>query len=113
MGLNEIIKIGDRLKELRKNQNLTQSQLAEKIGIPRTTYANYENNSREPSKEILEKIADILNVSINTLIYGDYTNEPGITIALHNTNGIDDELPDEAKKEIENFIEYVRQKYKK
>ncbi len=113
MGLNEIIKIGDRIKDLRKKLGLTQKDMSKMLNIPYSTYSNYENNNREPSKELLEKIANVLNVSINTLIYGDCTNEPGITIALHNDNGIDDELPDEAKKEIENFIEYVRQKYKK
>ena len=113
MGLNEIIKIGDRLKSLRKKENLTQSQFAEKIGLPRTTYANYENNSREPSKEILEKIATVLNITVEFLIYGDLTEKPDVTIALHNDDGIDSELPEEAKKEIANFIEYVKNKYKK
>ena len=44
MGINEIIKIGDRLKTLRLSKGLTQAQVAEKIGIPRTTYANYESD---------------------------------------------------------------------
>lgn len=68
MGLNEIIKIGDRLKNLRLSRGLTQAQLADNIGIPRTTYANYETNKREPKIEILEKIANYLNVTIDDIL---------------------------------------------
>lgn len=113
MGLNEIIKIGDRIKNLRKKEGLTQKDMAQILKIPYSTYSNYENNNREPNKELLEKIADVLHVSIDFLIYGDLKETSGVTIALHNDDGIDSELPEEAKKEIENFIEYVKNKYKK
>lgn len=68
MGLNEIIKIGDRIKSYRKKLKITQEQMAEKIGLPRSTYAHYENNTREPSSDILIKIADILDCKLYDLI---------------------------------------------
>lgn len=69
MGLNELIKIGDRIKSYRKNLKLTQAEMADKLNLPRSTYAHYENNTREPKGEILKNIADILGVSEFDLIY--------------------------------------------
>lgn len=58
---------GERLKELREDFNLTQDQLAEKIGINRSTISAYENNAISPTLEILVKLADTFNVSIDYL----------------------------------------------
>ncbi|MFL0194192.1 helix-turn-helix domain-containing protein [Clostridium sp. WILCCON 0269] len=69
MGLNELIKIGDRIKIYRKKLNITQAEMAEKLGIPRSTYANYESNTREPNNTILQKIATVLGVSEFDLLY--------------------------------------------
>ncbi|WP_099329393.1 helix-turn-helix domain-containing protein [Clostridium paraputrificum] len=68
MGVNEFIKIGDKIKEIRKLRGLTQRDVAKKLNIPYSTYSNYENNNREPNKEILIKIAEILNVDIFELM---------------------------------------------
>lgn len=75
MGLNEIIKIGDNIKKYRKQLNLTQSQMANKLNIPRSTYANYENNTREPSNDMLEEIAKVFEIAINDLIGIKETND--------------------------------------
>lgn len=56
-----------RLKELRKARNMTQPQLAELLGIAKSTISMYENNRREPDLEMLEAIADIFNVDLNSL----------------------------------------------
>jgi len=69
MGLNELIKIGDRIKTYRKKLNITQAEMAQKLGIPRSTYANYESNTREPNNAILQKIATVLGVSKFDLLY--------------------------------------------
>lgn len=69
MGLNEIIKIGDRIRKYRiKTLGITQAQMAEKLNIPRSTYANYENNTREPNLDTLNKIANIFDISVNELL---------------------------------------------
>lgn len=68
MGLNEIIKIGDKIKAYRKENNLTQAEMAQKLEIPRSTYAHYENNTREPSMETLKKITEIFDISLETLV---------------------------------------------
>jgi repressor LexA len=64
----------ERLKDLRKTRKMTQSQLAETLGIAKSTVSMYENNRREPDLEMLEAIADIFNVDLNSLVSKkDYT----------------------------------------
>lgn len=58
----------ERLKSLRLSHNMTQKQLAEALGISKSTISMYENGNREPDFETLEAIADILNVDMDQLI---------------------------------------------
>ena len=112
---------GERLRQLRLNKELTQEELANKFGLHKTRISQYELNKRQADDELKKKFAEYFNVSVDYLIgksdikesAEELLKDPRTTIALHNDNGIDDELPEEAKKEIENFIEYVKNKYKK
>lgn len=56
------------LKELRMQADMTQEELASKLGIAKSTVSMYENGNREPNFEQLEAIADIFNVDMNRLI---------------------------------------------
>lgn len=86
MGINEIIKIGDNIKFYRQVKFMTQSYVAEKLDIPRSTYANYENNTREPDKEILTKVAIFLDISITELLEGPNSLNYEILELLKNKN---------------------------
>ncbi len=55
------------LIELRKLNHLTQRQMAERLGIAQPSYIRYENGKAEPTLENLVKIADIFDVSIDSL----------------------------------------------
>lgn len=55
------------LKNLRKNSGLTQGEVAEKIGVDRTTYVKYENGDSEPNRAILMSLANLFHVSIDYL----------------------------------------------
>ena len=57
-------KISKKIKVLRKTRGLTQEQLAEKLGCQRATISNYEIGRRFPHIKELEKIADVLGVSL-------------------------------------------------
>ncbi|MCF8002418.1 MAG: helix-turn-helix domain-containing protein [Halanaerobiales bacterium] len=57
-----------RLKYLRKESDLYQKELAEKIGVSRTTITQYENGAREPNYEILKKLANFFEVSTDYLL---------------------------------------------
>jgi transcriptional regulator with XRE-family HTH domain len=60
--------LANRLRELRKEKGLTQNQVAIYCDITEKTYQNYELMTREPKLEILVKIADLLDVSIDYLV---------------------------------------------
>lgn len=68
MSKKEKTQIGDIIKSLRKEKGFTQETFASEINIPRTTYANYEANKREPSIEMLKRIAKALEVPLDILI---------------------------------------------
>ncbi|SHH48780.1 helix-turn-helix domain-containing protein [Clostridium intestinale] len=113
-----------RLKELRSEKDILQKDVAKYLNITTSAYGFYEQGKRVPDIEIINKLADFFNVSTDYLLGKSDIKEPAekilernkeneYTIALHNNNGYDEELPEEARKEIDNFIEYVRQKYGK
>lgn len=56
------------LRQLRKEKNLTQEEMAIQSGVARTTYAMYEQNNRQPDYETLQRIADFFDVSIDYLL---------------------------------------------
>lgn len=64
---------GKRLKERREQLHITQSQLAEKLGITKGAVGNYENGVSSPKEEILLKIFDTLEVEPNYLFQDSFT----------------------------------------
>lgn len=57
-----------RFKELREANELTQSGIADKLGLTRSRIGMYETGKREPDYETLELIADFFNVDIDFLL---------------------------------------------
>ena len=57
-----------RLLEQRKLNNMTQTQVANFLGISQPSYIRYENGGSEPSFENLVKIADLFDVTIDYLL---------------------------------------------
>lgn len=60
--------IGDRIKQIRKEHNLTQNQFASLFGLYDSTISQYENGKREPEYDTIIKIANQFNVSIDWLL---------------------------------------------
>ncbi|MFC0228902.1 helix-turn-helix domain-containing protein [Serratia aquatilis] len=65
-----------RILQLRKQHGLTQSQMAEKIGIHLTQVRRYESEEANPSLDILKRIAMVFSVSTDWLIFEDKEREP-------------------------------------
>lgn len=64
-----------RIKEIRKQKKLSQIETAKQLNIPLTTYNGYENNKSEPKTDVLIKIADFFNVSLDYLLDRQYQNK--------------------------------------
>ncbi len=64
------------LKELRKEKNLTQSEIAKALNISRQVYANYENEINQPDCKMLIQLANFFEVSVDELLgREDFTPE--------------------------------------
>lgn len=63
--------IGQKLYKLRKANNFTQEQVAEFLGINRSTYSNYELGEREMPFELLERVADLFGCDLTVLMEED------------------------------------------
>lgn len=59
--------INKKLKEIRKEQNISQQELSEKIFVNQNTISQYESGKRTINSEMLEKIADTLGYNISFL----------------------------------------------
>lgn len=57
-----------RLRELRLNKNLSQAELAKKLGVSKSRISMYELGEREPDFYTLELIADFFNVDMDYLL---------------------------------------------
>lgn len=66
--------IGDRIKQLRLDAKMTQPELAKKLDVTRSAVAAYENNTRQPSFQILIRLAHVFNVSTDYLLLGNDNN---------------------------------------
>ena len=87
------IRIGKFISECRKEINLTQMQLAEKLGITDKAISKWERGIALPDTSIMLELCDILNISVNDLLCGE-------VVTMDNYN-----------KEMENkLIEMLRQK---
>ena len=58
-----------RIKALRENMDLTQSQYAEVLGVSRSTVKGWETGANKPEADMLEKMADLHHVTID-FIFG-------------------------------------------
>lgn len=109
------------LRELRKKKKLTQKELGEKINVSECTISQYENRMRQPNLDTLRDIADVLGVSVDSLLGRDKTsNTSTITPKAINTikipiygkipAGTPLEMVDESY--IEDYVELDTQVYR-
>lgn len=91
----------ERIKLLRKQKKLTQSELAEKINASRMAIANYETDRNTPSFAMLSLIADALDTTVEYL-----QGETDSALKTPDVDDIGDEQPlTEAQKQVAYFID--------
>jgi|JYMV01.1.fsa_nt_gi transcriptional regulator with XRE-family HTH domain len=99
---------GDRLKKLRRQKNLSQQEVADKIGMHFTNISRYERGLARPNSETLKKLAEILSVSSGYLIEG--TLEDGVQAHFEDRELLlqfqqVQELPDEDKATVKKLLD--------
>lgn len=88
------IKIGKFIAECRKNANLTQMQLAEKMGITDKAISKWERGIAMPDSSIMLELCDVLKINVNELLSGEKIN-------MENNNQKNEQLLLDMAKEVE------------
>ena len=87
-------KFNENLREAREKKKMSQKDVADIIGVAKSTYSLYESGNREPNVQTIKKISDALDVSADELL--GLNIEPD-TIAAH--------------KDGENFTKITKRTY--
>ena len=96
----------ENLKLAREKKNMTQKEVADGIGVAKSTYSLYESGNREPNVQTIKKISDVLNVSADELLG---LNSENTTIAAHfDVN----EYTAEELEDIRAYAEFVKNRRK-
>ena len=91
-------KTGEFLKQLRKEKNLTQEQLAEKLFVSGRTVSRWETGSNMPDLSVLVELADYYDVDIREIIDGERKSE---------------NMDNETKETLKKVAEYTEEEKKK
>lgn len=75
--------VGKNIKRFREGKGLTQDDMAARLSVTRQAVSNWETEKAQPDIDTLQKIAQILEVSVEELIYG--TKREATTIVNNNT----------------------------
>ncbi|MCI8546518.1 MAG: helix-turn-helix transcriptional regulator [Clostridia bacterium] len=103
----------NRIKSLREEFGYTQQELANKLDGAKSTIAMYENETRKPSLDILVKLSEIFNCSIDYILCkSNVRNSVEIQIDTDKINiGLSandyENITDNQKKQIEEFAKFV------
>ena len=97
-------KIGLFLKELRKENGITQEEFAENLNVSSRTVSRWETGSNMPDISLLIEIADFFDVSIPEIINGERKSE----IMNEEIKEVADKLSDYANAEKETIIKNIR-----
>ena len=95
----EQMNFSERLKQLRTNKKLTQRELAKLLNLSNGSIAMYETGKRKPDFNILEKIADFFNVSVDYLLGRKTPGRPKDDMSDRVSK-----LPEKRKEMIETMI---------
>lgn len=111
------MEFSERLKELRKQAHLTQVELASKLGIVQSSYADWERGKKKPTQDNLVKIAQILNVSVDYLLGNSEEKADELDnielLFRMNSKGLTDEEKDIFRKELIDFMEERKKAFDK
>lgn len=106
--------LGKRIRALRKEDGQTQQQLADALGVGKSTISMYENGQREPDYETLEGLADHFNVPIGSFFPGGHAPDAptfdDFTYAMHREAR---DLPPEKKEMLLSMARFMRQELEK
>jgi transcriptional regulator with XRE-family HTH domain len=107
--------LGTRIQSVRKDNSLTQQELAKRINISHPQLVRYETKGVQPPADVLKRLADVFDVSIDYLVNGDKSDK--VEQTLKDAELIKqfkqlDLLPEDEKKSILKVISALIRDYK-
>lgn len=99
-------RFGERLKELRKERDLTQTQLAEAVQLSQSAIYHYEKGNRRIPMSVLEKFATFFEIGISELIELEIDNTADVNGEPNYIREI--KAYDLTTDEIDDIMKYVR-----
>ena len=108
----------NKISILREKKGITMREAARQLGMPYTTYVNYEKGLREMNSEVLIQMANFFGVTIDYLIGnsinektpaedGERVTEDDIKFALFGGSG---DITDDMYNEVKQFAEFVKRR---
>ena len=97
----------ENLRAARERKNMTQKDVADNIGVAKSTYSLYESGNREPNVQTIKKLADLLNVSADDLLG---LNQEPTTIAAHFDG---DDFTEDELEDIRAYADFVKNRRNK
>lgn len=102
----------NNLRYLRTQRNLTQTELADKVGKQKTTISNYEQGYRHPSNDDLRRIANYFHISTERLLNEDLTAVSNLDVETwaEYIKGelIRMQITEDEFNQIEHYIQFVK-----
>ncbi|MED1565773.1 helix-turn-helix transcriptional regulator [Bacillus paramycoides] len=112
--------IGEKIKDLRKNNKITQEQLGNAIGVSKMAISYFEKGKKSPGRESLEKIADYFDVTTDYLLGRSEDPELNeeenkiVTEEGKNILALIESLPEDERKkaweQLEMYVTYMQNK---
>jgi putative transcriptional regulator len=80
------MKIGNKLETLRTNCGFQREDVATTLGVAQSTLSHWERDKREPSFEMLDKLAELYNTTVSEIFVKDYSEQTESIIIKESTN---------------------------
>jgi transcriptional regulator with XRE-family HTH domain len=102
---------GSKLKQIRKEYNLTQEEMSEKLIIEQSTYSRYETDKKFPTMDFVKRVVDTFNISLEWLMQTDSktvifeqgsTNHIGV-VQADNYYAVPKDLIENLMQQFQNF----------
>ena len=95
---------GDKIKKLRENENLTLREVSEQLDIDISMLGKIEKNSLRPTKQLIEKFADLFKVNAEDLTIAFLSDSVAYQVMD------DEDLADKVLKVAERKVRYLKSK---
>ncbi|ESR10140.1 XRE family transcriptional regulator [Streptococcus iniae] len=92
--MKKLTNFGENLKLMRKTKSLTQVEMSKKLNVTQGAYAKWENGRTEPTLEMLVRIADSLDVTVDYLLGRSDNFSNTIVLSKNNMKSFSKRLKD-------------------